>query len=123
MSRAAVEPTQPPGAFSSEVKRLERESDDSSSSSAEVKNEWNYTSAPTYEYATMTAERQLKLLTFIHLVQQFLPNSSQTMRAAILFSTAPLFQCWPRVWPMLQAQFQIEFPSTRYGNMKTTRLM
>jgi hypothetical protein len=53
VSRPAVQPTKPPGALSSEVKRLERESDDSSASSAEVKNERSYTSDPAYGYATM----------------------------------------------------------------------
>ena len=42
------------------------------------------------------AEGQLKLITIIYLVKQFLPNLSQTMRTAILFSTTSLFQRWSR---------------------------
>jgi hypothetical protein len=50
-SRPALGPTQPaiqwvPGALSVGVKRQGREVDHSPASSAEVKNEWSYTSTP-----------------------------------------------------------------------------
>ena len=64
MSRPVVETTQTPGELSSEVKQLERESDDSSASSAGVKNEWSYTSAPVYEYATMACRGTVEAFNF-----------------------------------------------------------
>jgi len=64
VSRPTIEPTQPPGALFLEVKRLERESDYSSSSSTEVKNERIYTNDPAYEYATMVCRETVNAFNF-----------------------------------------------------------
>jgi hypothetical protein len=54
-SRMALGPTQPPiqwvtGVLSLRIKRPGRETDHSPPSSAEVKNEWSYTSTPQYVF-------------------------------------------------------------------------
>jgi hypothetical protein len=122
VSRPAVEPTQPPGALSSEVKRLERESDGSRASSAEVKNERTYTSASAYEYATMVCRGTVTAFKFICLVKNFNPIChKQCGRPFCLVQR--LFPSWPSTRPNLQALFQTEGLSTMHVRMKITGLM
>jgi hypothetical protein len=70
---SALGPTQPPvqwapGALSLRVKRPGREADHSLSSSAEVKNAWNYTSTP--QYASIAEGNCLLNLVRKHICEQ-----------------------------------------------------